>query len=243
METTKACGSCKHQKKLSEFRMVKEKRASSPFEYPCSICRECERLRALQRYHLKKEECQSSNKLYKANNKDKINATRRRYVKEKMQSIEYKLTCNMKSLISAKLAKTRHTGEYLGAPMQLIVKWIESNFDDMMSWDNYGSAWQIDHTLPIKCFDLSDETEALTCFCWMNLMPLETSKNARKAHHINMFRVYQQEQRLKLFAQREHIQEQVQEFLIKYVRKIRSLLICNMTKLREPPKSLCYHSI
>ena len=222
----KKCGCCTFTKEASCFRMMKEKRTKVQSEYLCSICKECERKRALERWHQNKEICSDQNKKYKSENKEKINKTRREYMANKMKIPSERLKRNMKSLISAKLSKTRHTCEYLGAPITLIVKWMEFNMDENMSWENYGKYWQIDHTIPINLFDLSDEDEALLCFSWMNLMPLETIKNAQKSDTLNVYRIFHQERQVVQFGQQNSIvlKQDIQLFLGKYTKKLGSLL-------------------
>ena len=43
--------------------------------------------------------------------------------------------------------------------------------------NNYGSIWEIDHCLPIKCFNLSNEIELRKCFNWVNLRPMYAKEN------------------------------------------------------------------
>lgn len=235
MEEHKKCGACGEIKLCDEFRLVKEKRSAVPFVYRCSVCKVCEKQRALQRYHANSEHCREMNKKYKRENKELVNATRKVYLAKKLEIPEERLKRNMKSLISAKLRKTRHTGEYLGAPMTLIVKWLEFNFLEDMSWQNYGKSWHIDHTLPINSFVLQNDQEACECFCWMNLMPLFISYNLRKSDKISPFRVFHQERQLRAFAKQEKIQDIVLPYIQQYATKFASTLMCNMPKLREPP--------
>lgn len=224
MGDIKTCGSCKAIKESSEFRLIKEKRTSVHSSYRCSICKECERKRALERYHANKEHCREMNKKYKEENRDAINVTRNAYLAKKLKCPNERLKRNMKCLISAKVRKTRHTGEYLGAPITLIVKWLEFNFTEDMSWDNYGKMWHIDHTIPINTFKLHDETEALMCFCWMNLMPLYATQNLKKSDKLVPCRVFHQEQRLRAFAKTDKITDVVFPYIEQYAIKFASLL-------------------
>lgn len=164
------------------------------------------------------------NKKYKQENKESINTARNAYLAKKHLNHEERLKRNMKSLISAKIRKTRHTGEYLGAPMTLIVKWLEFNFGENMSWENYGKVWHIDHTIPIDLFDLQNENEALVCFCWMNIIPLTAIENLKKSNKLIKMRVFKQEQQLRAFASRENIIDNVLPFIKKYTEKFKSLL-------------------
>lgn len=53
-------------------------------------------------------------------------------------------------------------------------------FKDGMDWDNYGTAWEIDHIRPMSSFDLSDPAQFTLCMSWMNLQPLSPLDNQKK---------------------------------------------------------------
>jgi hypothetical protein len=219
----KQCGSCKIIK--SNFRTVKEKRTKNIKEYLCSICRDCEKERALNNYKNNREKYIEMNKIYKNNNKEKINETRRKYNLTIMKNPEEKIKRNMKSLISSKIKKTRHTGEYLGTTMTIIIKWLEYNFEENMNWENYGKYWEIDHTIPISLFDINNENEMLLCFCWMNLMPMLKIKNSKKSNKILLFRIFLQETKLKNFIkQLPQLKDYIYKFINDYSNKLNKLL-------------------
>lgn len=222
----KLCKTCNNTQDIIEFRIMTEKRTKIPTQYYSSVCKSCERKLSLERYQKNREKLIEKNKQYKANNKDKVNKTRREYTKSLLSSdpIE-RVKRNMKSLISLKIKKTRHTGDYLGADMETIVKWFEFNFTSEMSWDNYGSYWQIDHVIPISLFDLTSDSEMSIAFCWMNLMPLEKMTNNKKSNKICSFRVFHQERQLRLFTkQYVHLQHDINSYLVKYAVKCHSCL-------------------
>ena len=54
-----------------------------------------------------------------------------------------------------------------------------------MSWDNYGSYWEIDHVKPCSAFNLADTKEQQQCFHWSNLQPLEKRCNNSKSDNID----------------------------------------------------------
>lgn len=58
--------------------------------------------------------------------------------------------------------------------------YLSMQFDEGMSWDNYGTAWEIDHIRPLNAFDLSDPGQFRLCFSWRNLQPLSPEANATK---------------------------------------------------------------
>lgn len=58
-----------------------------------------------------------------------------------------------------------------------LIDWIGSQFDTNMTWDNYGSYWQINHIKPVSSFDLTDPVQLRDCFHYTNLEPIEKSLN------------------------------------------------------------------
>ena len=238
----KYCKGCNTNKALDNFRIMKERRKSKGnFTYPCSVCKECERKRALINYHNKREKYIEQNRIYKIENRDKINETRRKYIKEKVKDDLFRLKRNMKCLISTKIKKTKHTNDYLGSDILLIKKWIEFNFDDIMSWDNHGSYWEIDHTIAVANFNLYSVNEQLLCFNWKNLMPLKREINQKKSNKISPCRYFYQEYQLnKFYETNPEIKDELKNFIPKYANKVSELLKkfffeCNTLKLRETP--------
>jgi hypothetical protein len=219
----KTCGNCKEEKDINEFRTIKEKRTKNVSEYLCSICKLCERNRALEKYHNNKEKYQEYSKQYKIDNKDKINETRRKYTKEKMKVIEERLKRNMKTLLCIKLKKTQNSSVYFGETIKNIKKWIEFNFNIFMNWENYGSYWEIDHSLPVNCFNMLDNNDTNICFCWMNLMPLEKNINSKKSNKIINTRIFYQEIRLKKYSYEfPELREKIDNYIKLYSNKYKS---------------------
>ena len=220
---SKDCGGCKETKNIDEYRIVKEKRTKNISEYRCSICKKCERIRALEKYHQNKEKYNSYSKKYKIDNNEKINETRRKYTKEKMKNIEERLKRNMKSLLCSKINKSKSSSIYFGETIENIKKWLEFNFDEYMNWENYGSYWQIDHVLPINCFNILDENENIICFSWMNLMPLPKILNLKKSDNIISSRIFYQEIRLKKYKDIfPELEDKINKYIDKYSEKYKS---------------------
>jgi hypothetical protein len=63
-------------------------------------------------------------------------------------------------------------------------KYLEGQFRDGMSWENYGKVWEIDHKLPISSFNLVNPKEQKKCFHYSNLQPLFTEENRIKGDKI-----------------------------------------------------------
>ena len=50
----------------------------------------------------------------------------------------------------------------------------------MMTWDNWGEVWHLDHNFPLAAADLEDRTEFLAVCNWRNLQPLTVKENLEK---------------------------------------------------------------
>jgi transposase-like protein len=68
----------------------------------------------------------------------------------------------------------------LGCNLSFLKRWLEDQFVPGMSWENYGSAWHIDHIVPCDAFDLSCPVQQVGCFHYSNLRPLWARENHSK---------------------------------------------------------------
>jgi hypothetical protein len=57
---------------------------------------------------------------------------------------------------------------------------IESQFTRLMSWDNHGTCWQVDHIIPCAAFDHTRKRNIKKCWHWTNLQPLYAEENHAK---------------------------------------------------------------
>lgn len=71
------------------------------------------------------------------------------------------------------------TDSCIGCSWPDLVRHIEAQWYDGMSWTNYGS-WHVDHIVPISSVDLSDRDAALRVFNFQNLQPLWAHENIKK---------------------------------------------------------------
>lgn len=111
----------------------------------------------------------------------------REYVrKRRAESPEFRLVCNLRSRIQkAVVGKTKSAKSFalLGMEIPEYRIYLQGQFRPGMSWDNYGSAWEIDHIRPCASFDLSDPAQQRECFNWSNTQPLFAEENLRKGAH------------------------------------------------------------
>lgn len=96
------------------------------------------------------------------------------YVRNRYKNdVDYKLIHTIRSRISTALKsnKTQRTIEYLGCSIPEYKLYLESKFDDNMTWDNHGSYWEIDHIHPLSKGG---------SFHYTNTQPLTWGENRRK---------------------------------------------------------------
>lgn len=74
-----------------------------------------------------------------------------------------------------------HTFELVGCDISFLMSYIQARFTKQMSWDNYGTFWEIDHRIPCAKFDLTDHGQQRACFHYSNLQPLSCYDNGRKS--------------------------------------------------------------
>lgn len=162
-----------------------------------------------QYYEINKNTLIENNKEYRKNNKEKISKQRKEYrnreeVKEhiKQKNLEYlpikknKIKEKRKNDINFRISeslrskfhkfikgKNTSLSKNLGCDITFFKKWIEYNFTDEMSWNNYG-LWEIDHVIPLSKFDFSDSNSIKICYNWINLKPLLKKDNIAKSNKI-----------------------------------------------------------
>lgn len=100
--------------------------------------------------------------------------------------IEFKLvevTRNRMRSMVVKGYKSAHTMELIGCTPEKLKKWLEAQFDEGMTWENFGKGegkWNIDHIIPCAKFDLTKENHQKVCFNYRNLRPLWEKENIQK---------------------------------------------------------------
>lgn len=73
--------------------------------------------------------------------------------------------------------------ELVGCSPKELREWLEVQFEEGMTWENFGKGegkWNIDHILPCAKFDLTKENHQKVCFNYRNLRPLWEKENIQK---------------------------------------------------------------
>jgi len=120
---------------------------------------------------------------WKNENREQHNAYHRKYTNERRKvDINYRLLKQMRSRMSSALRrnhKSAKTMELTGCTMEFLRAYLESKFEDGMSWDNYG-VWHIDHIIACANFNMADPEQQRICFHYTNLQPMWGEQNLKK---------------------------------------------------------------
>jgi hypothetical protein len=148
----------------------------------CINCHKCE-MKQYRKDH--NQELKTYFKKMYQKNKKKINA---KNVEYRSKNTNARLGNNLRSRINKALhgvAKSKNTVALLGCSIENFKQHIESQWDDKMSWDNYGLyGWHIDHIIPCYQFDLTDSAQQALCFHYTNMQPLWAGENLSKNKYI-----------------------------------------------------------
>ena len=95
-----------------------------------------------------------------------------------------KLAATMRSRIHDLLKngyKSAKTEKLLGVTMKELKVYLEKQFTEGMTWENYGFyGWHCDHVRPLASFDLTQPEEQKKAFHYTNLQPLWAKDNLHK---------------------------------------------------------------
>ncbi len=135
-----------------------------------------------EHYTENKDKYMENNKKWREENRDKINEQAR---ERTINDENYRLKKNLRRRLNYCLKKNSSVDNLVSCDLEFLKTWLEYNFTEGMTFENYGSFWQIDHVIPCAKFNLENEDEIKACFKWYNLQPLEASKNVSKQDIIN----------------------------------------------------------
>lgn len=81
---------------------------------------------------------------------------------------------------TARVSRSDRFNTLLGCSSIVLREWIQGQFSEGMSWENYGR-WHIDHVRPCASFDLQNHDQQRLCFHYTNLQPLWATENLKKS--------------------------------------------------------------
>jgi hypothetical protein len=101
---------------------------------------------------------------------------------------EYKLKCALRHRLNMAMkgnAKRGSAVRDLGCSIAELKARLERMFTPEMSWENYGTYWQVDHMIPLSAYDLTDRYQLLEAVHYSNLQPLSIADNHAKGSRCN----------------------------------------------------------
>ncbi len=143
-----------------------------------------------------KEKIQERNRKYGKSVKDSRKIYLNKYLKQRREiDINFKLRLNWHKRIWDALNGTccsNETMNVLGIGSEELRNYIQSKFKDGMNWNNYGKngIWELDHIRPASIFDLTDYSQLCLCFHYTNLQPLFRGENMRKFNNNVVLQFY-----------------------------------------------------
>lgn len=123
-------------------------------------------------------------KNYVESNKDTIRKRTNNWYNEKRKNDPiFKFKMNFRRRLREVLKiKSNTTCEIIGCSYSEFIQYIESKFENWMSWENHGkyngtfnSGWDIDHIIPLS--SAKTENEVINLNHYTNLQPLCSHKN------------------------------------------------------------------
>ena len=168
----KTCSICLKTKSIIDFNKNKYKKDGHRPE--CKICQS----KKGKQYRLDNID---KLKQYRLDNKYNIN----QYKKNKRETdINYRITCNLRTRIWGAIKNDYKSGSAvndLGCGIEFFKSYIESKFEEGMTWDNWGrNTWHLDHIRPLSSFNLLNREEFLIAVNYKNIKPMWFKDNLSK---------------------------------------------------------------
>ena len=203
----KLCTGCNIELSISNF--SSSNKSTDGFQYQCNSCHDAYRFENKDIINFKKR---VRNKEFRKNNRNKMSLANKKYRstqlyqdrqkiarKKKQKNPVWKLRKNLSSAILYAL-KSNNSSKckksclpYLNYTIVKLKTYLESKFENWMSWDNHGNynlstwndndsstwTWHIDHIIPHSKFKYTSMEDEAFKQCWSlsNLRPLSAKQN------------------------------------------------------------------
>lgn len=125
-----------------------------------------------------------------SNHPEKIREGYKKQNDKRLSTPKGKLNSGMGRNISKALRenkRNRHWESLVDYTVSQLKEHLEKRFKDGMTWENYGTVWEIDHKIPKAVFNYERPEDIDFRLCWSlkNLQPLEKSENRMKQAKID----------------------------------------------------------
>ena len=175
----KYCNNCNLEKPYTDFHKDKSKAFGVS-----SQCKICVIARNGKYRESNRDKCRAYTAYYEKTHKESVNA----YFRNKRATDPlFKLLSSCRVLIGKKFKDNNHikaskTVDILGCSMNDFKEYIQKQFSDGMTWDNYGSMWHLDHIIPVmwKNDGIVTEEKIIERNHYTNFQPMWAVDNYKK---------------------------------------------------------------
>lgn len=204
--STKTCTKCGLDKQVNAENFHKRSSSKDGFAHECKVCKskrdsqyrkdnkEILSDNAKSFYQRNKEKIKSKTRKYYRDNKEKIIKREYEYKKRRLKNDHaYRMRESVSNSIYCALFRKEHKGtkssscwSKLPYTPEELKEHLESQFDEHMTWDNYGYYWHIDHIYPqsLLPYDSLDHENFMLVWDLKNLRPLNAIENMSKGNEI-----------------------------------------------------------
>lgn len=206
--TTKTCSICYETKSCDDFH--KRKDSKDGYRGDCKVCtkKRINKYRSVNKekvnkwnketYYRNIEKHKETKKKWRCDNREKHEELKKNWKNNnpkyhiyyhKIKTIndsKYRLVKSLRArfrnlLLSKSTEKHSNTILIIGCDLEFLKKYIENQFKEGMSWDNYGFyGWHIDHIIPLSSAE--NYNEMCSLFHYTNLQPLWAHENLKKSN-------------------------------------------------------------
>lgn len=179
---TKTCKKCNEEKHPSEFRIQRNQ------------CLDCERSDG--RSYRSSDHGRAKSKAWIDNNRERFSELqhnnyeknkpeiRRKYRERYASDANFRRERNYRSSVNKLLRSTQKTNRYVGCTRMRLHNWIEFQFNEGMTLENYPDQWVPDHVIPLGLG--SDGTYSFELLAqWFNITPVHPKYNLSKNKHMD----------------------------------------------------------
>lgn len=75
---------------------------------------------------------------------------------------------------------------YFGLDIENLRKWFEVQFENGVSWEDFGKKWQFDHIIPVTYFDFAAESELKMCWNFTNTRVEQFQRNKDHGNRLDV---------------------------------------------------------
>lgn len=178
----KWCSTCNCEKEFEEFGRVKRNQDGRC--HTCLVCAKKKREEYLSKpENLEREK--ERHKQWVKKNRERLRKYKVNHYKEKYKedpSFRLHVCFSAMVYMTIRDKEGRSSFSLVNYSKEELIKHLEAQFDENMTWENYGKYWHIDHIIPRSYFDFQSyqDIEFKKCWSLANLRPLEASENMSK---------------------------------------------------------------